>query len=102
MMGYFSNGTEGVAYEEKYCSKCLHNYQGKVVGVVDGEEVHEACPVWILHMSHNYEECNKPDSFLHTLIPIEEDGIWNQQCSMFIDRRHKERHGQTELFVVKA
>jgi len=98
-MGYFSNGTEGQSYEEQYCSKCVHNYQGDVVGKMDGQDVHVSCPVWALHMEHNYAECNKEGSFLDVLIPKEDDGIWNKQCAMFIDRRHVERHGQADLIA---
>ncbi|MCD1645219.1 hypothetical protein [Aurantimonas coralicida] len=69
-MGYFSNGTEGMMYEEDFCSKCLHG---------------DGCPVWDAHMLKNYEECNKPDSILHMLIPRTEGGLGNGQCLMFID-----------------
>lgn len=68
-MGYFSNGTEGEMYVEEYCSKCIHN---------------EACPVWGLHLMHNYEECNKDGSFLHVLIPRSKDGLRNERCAMFV------------------
>ena len=33
-MGYFSNGTEGMMYEEEYCDKCWHG----------GDN---ACAVWL-------------------------------------------------------
>jgi hypothetical protein len=71
-MGYFSNGTEGMLYEERYCSRCIH---------ADPEH---ACPIWMLHGLHNYEECNKPSSFLHVLIPRSKDKLDNEQCSMFV------------------
>jgi hypothetical protein len=71
-MGYFSNGTEGEMYVDAYCSRCIHNDQDK------------PCPIWTLHMLHNYKECNKPDSFLHRLIPRSKDCCGNEQCSMFI------------------
>lgn len=64
-MGYFSNGSEGEGYEEQWCSRCLHN---------------DGCAVWSAHQLHNYEECNKPDSILHMLIPRD-----NGQCRMFVD-----------------
>ena len=69
-MGYFSNGTEGAEYEDKYCVKCGNN-RG------------EGCPVMLLHLLYNYDECNKPDSFLHVLIPRDDKGQ-NMQCAMFI------------------
>lgn len=70
-MAYFSNGTEGDMYCAQWCDKCLHQEAG--------------CTVWLLHMLHNYEECNNKDSFLHKLIPIREDGFADE-CSMFITK----------------
>ena len=69
-MGYFSNGTSGMDYYEQYCSRCLHDKD-------------EGCPVWTAHLLHNYDECNKPESILHMLIPKEELG--NGKCRMFIE-----------------
>ena len=42
-MGYFSNGTEGQMYEERYCSRCVHR---------DDEY---GCPIWNLHFVFNGE-----------------------------------------------
>ena len=72
-MGYFSNGAEGMDYEDAYCSKCIHN-----------DAAGPYCPVWALHKQFNYEECNKPDSFLHILIPRMKDGMGNERCKMFV------------------
>lgn len=58
-MGYFSNGTEGESYYEHYCARCIH----------DDEEKGKYCPIWNLHLLHNYAECNNKDSYLHVLIP---------------------------------
>ena len=71
-MGYFSNGSEGMAYESAYCDRCIHQFDmtGKV------------CKIWELHMLKNYEECNKEESILHDLIPRAELG--NATCTMFI------------------
>lgn len=69
-MAYFSNGCEGADYQEQYCVKCVH-------------DVDSNCPVWLLHYLHNYEECNKPDSMLHALIPRSKDGLSNEKCKMF-------------------
>lgn len=66
-MGYFSNGTEGMMYEEKYCSKCIHGGN---------------CAVWDAHMLRNYDECNNDKSILHLLIP--RDGIHNERCLMYV------------------
>jgi hypothetical protein len=73
-MGYFSNGTEGESYYEEYCARCIH----------DDEDRGIYCPIWNLHLLHNYEECNKKDSFLHTLIP--RNGGCNDRCTMFVER----------------
>jgi hypothetical protein len=73
-MGYFSNGTDGQLYQEEYCERCLFdNYEKGVF-----------CPIWNLHLSHNYEECNNKGSFLHALIP--RDGVHNGRCKFFVDR----------------
>jgi len=74
-MGYFSNGCDGEAYFETWCANCLH------CGDMDGPE----CPVMHLHAVHNYEECNKKHSFLHVLIPRDENGF-NGQCKMFVPK----------------
>lgn len=73
-MGYFSNGAEGMDYQERYCWNCVHwsNDAG--------------CPVWNLHLEYNYNECNKPYSFLHSLIPQSEDHFRNLQCRMFVQQ----------------
>jgi len=75
-MGYFPNGTSGEMYEEEYCYQCV-NWRDLADGRGPG------CPVMDLHLFYNYAECNKPDSFLHQLIPRDEEGF-NLECSMFI------------------
>lgn len=72
-MGYFSNGTEEMMYREKYCDRCVH-------------DKNQDCPVLLLHLLHNYEEANKPESMLHVLIPLRDDPYdSNGQCKMFIE-----------------
>lgn len=73
-MGYFPNGMSGEYYQEQYCSRCLN----------EDAEAERWCPIWNWHLLHNYEECNKPDSWLHKLIP--RDGVHNGQCVMFVER----------------
>jgi len=75
-MGYFSNGSEGMDYQERYCSKCVH-------------DVKQNCSVWLAHLTSNYEECNKPDSILHVLIPRSKDGLTNEQCTLFLPVQNK-------------
>ena len=73
-MGYFSNGSEGDSYESAVCSNCAHQ---------NGPDGKSGCAVWLAHMLHNYDECNKEDSILHLLIPITKDGLRNEDCTMF-------------------
>ncbi len=71
-MGYFSNGTEGALYEEKYCLKCVHMH--KKYG----------CPCIGAHELWNYDECNNKDSILHKMIP--QKGIFNEKCIFFVKK----------------
>ena len=71
-MGYFSNGTEGMMYEEDFCSRCVHYGEDGV-----------SCAVLEAHHLHNYDDCNKEDSILHILIPRKELG--NDVCKMFYE-----------------
>lgn len=71
-MGYFPNGASGLDYENKYCDRCVHQKPD------DG-----GCTVWLLHLLHSYDDCNNPDSYLHTLIPRSDDKLGNEQCTMF-------------------
>lgn len=72
-MGYFSNGTEGMDYFDRYCARCVHDKD-------------ESCPIWNAHLIHNYQECNKPDSILHMLIPRTENGCGNGACLLFVEK----------------
>ena len=69
-MAYFPNGESARDYEERYCDRCVHQKPD------DG-----GCAVMLLHLLRNYEECDKPDSPLHVLIP--RNGLDNEQCRMF-------------------
>lgn len=72
-MGYFSNGTEGEAYEEQYCAKCAN-----------ANTDNGFCPIMNLHSSWNYEQHSDPlkKAALEHFIPRSEKG-WNEQCKMF-------------------
>lgn len=74
-MGYFSNGSEGMDYEERYCRRCIHY----------GPENGPGCPVWGLHLVWNSEQNRnaKIAAILDSLIPP--DGIYNGQCKMFTE-----------------
>lgn len=73
-MGYFSNGSEGMDYEAKWCARCVHDIKNN-------------CPIWLAHLIHNYKECNNKESILHMLIPRSKDGLWNEQCKMFLENK---------------
>jgi hypothetical protein len=74
-MGYFSNGTEGELYFEKYCAKCIHEQNGK------------QCPVWDMHLIRNAEGFNITEATLDMFIPRSEDRLNNEQCRMFVPRQ---------------
>jgi hypothetical protein len=73
-MGYFSNGSEGGDYEHYHCNQCVHQ---------NGPDGETPCVVWMAHLLCNYDECNKPESILHMLIPRLKDGMGNGKCKMF-------------------
>ena len=72
-MGYFSNGSEGDSYESRVCADCAHH------------DMKGGCPVWNLHLDHNYAEANNKESFLHVLIPLN-DECRNEVCAMRLPR----------------
>jgi hypothetical protein len=72
-VGYFSNGTEGNMYEEKYCNRCVNDNDGK-------------CPIMTLHLLWNYEQ-NQDEIKKYALdffIPMQQDGPFNDKCLMFL------------------
>lgn len=85
-MGYFSNGTEGMMYEEKYCSNCIH-----------GQDEENGCAVFNAHLIYNYKDCNDDNSILHILIPRDKQHN-NLKCAMFIERADADIQGQIKLF----
>lgn len=74
-MGYFANGSEGDAYEARYCIRCANQDD-------DG-----CCPVMDVHTLYNYEQLDddsRGDALslvLGTLIPRTE--CFNAECKMF-------------------
>ncbi len=72
-MGYFSNGCEGLDYQEKYCFRYRHW----------NDET--GCPVWFLHLDKNYEWCNKPERRLLDMFIPTNDKNGNEQCTMFAE-----------------
>ncbi len=39
----------------------------------------DMCPVLFVHWLDNYDDCNKPNSYLHKLIPRDKEGF-NKRC----------------------
>ncbi len=89
-MAYFSNGTEGEVYRERFCYRCLH--------CDVGEDARE-CPVWSAHWYYAYGQSSNAElsSVLTMLIPMEphtfKDGLTVNvagQCAMFIERGERD------------
>lgn len=87
-MAYFSNGTEGMDYRERYCERCEHL----------PEDQNTDCPIWSAHFFHNSDRHTNEavKSILDMLIPMEsktfKDGItcdFAAECSFF--RQKQER-----------
>jgi hypothetical protein len=80
-MGYFSNGTEGLDFEETYCRHCVNM----------PEREDRGCPVWLAHLLFAYELCNKKEDPGKVILDmlIERDGDRGQRCMMFVDKRKK-------------
>lgn len=70
-MGYFSNGTEAMIYEDQYCQHCIH---------------HGKCSIWDVHQIYNYDQKNETvKGMLSMLIPRKADGF-NGECSMYTEK----------------
>ncbi len=68
-MGYFSNGTDGMIYEDKYCGNCANQ---------------EKCHILVLHHLHNYTKNYVKRMMLDEFIPRNEKGE-NLECKMFLN-----------------
>lgn len=97
-MAYFSNGIQGMAYEEKYCCRCVHRH-GSPPDLENG-----MCAVWLAHQLYNYEGVNpkdgeQPPSVRHVLdllIPLDKkEGIWPEKCAMFYEDEHADQLGMS-------
>ena len=76
-MGYFSNGSEGMDYEERWCDRCANRRSGQRV----------ECPILSMHSLWNYDACKdkEKDWALQLFIPRTKDGLGNEQCRMFVE-----------------
>lgn len=78
-MGYFSNGSDGADYQDRYCNRCIH-------------DIKQDCPVWMLHLAFNYEQLRQQPNqqgptrqILSALIPERKDHLGNEQCKLFVE-----------------
>ena len=84
MNAYFSNGSEAMAFEEQFCSHCVHG------------QSQDGCPIFDLHFLWNYDQFpdTKTDpvekaksetiqTALNWFIPRRVDGF-PAECKMFI------------------
>lgn len=87
-MAYFSNGTEGLAYREQYCSRCEHL----------PEEEDRDCPIWTAHLFYCADSCREPKlrEVLNLLIPMKphtfKDGLtceFPAECAFFRHRTER-------------
>lgn len=67
-MAYFSNGTEGMVFDEQ-CAKCKYG--------------RECCPIALVQLNYNYDACNNPTAraILDTLVKN------NGECAMWKEFR---------------
>lgn len=79
-MAYFPNGTAGMDYMERYCMRC-QNWRANESGS-------EGCPIMDAHAFANYDQFKNDNlrAVLSILIPRAEDKIYNDQCSMFLEK----------------
>jgi len=81
-MGYFSNGSEGRFYQEKWCFQCAHWPEN-----ADDRK----CAILTMHQLYNNEQSNKNFNgklikrFLEMFIPRDKNGD-NEKCLMFVQR----------------
>jgi hypothetical protein len=79
-MGYFSNATEGMSFDEKYCAHCLNMPKRE----------DRDCPVRSAHLLFAYEECGSTSNAKKILDMLIVPGPKGQRCAMFIDKREKQ------------
>jgi hypothetical protein len=82
-MAYFSNGTEGDMYQEKYCENCDH-------WKLDEDTETWGCPVMDLHYEHNRSKDETIKTILEILIPTNEETTFAEPCKMMVEKKKKE------------
>ena len=71
-MAYFPNGTSFMDWSSWNCDRCIHALKED-----------DYCRIMELHDELNYQADDKEQEFLNLLIPMDEEGLFPQQCSMF-------------------
>ena len=84
MMGYFSNGTEGMMYQEAYCNRCVHDRN-------------DDCPIWSLHLLWNAEQHDDKGKKMALDMFIPQKGIENGQCVMFRPKQTRQKSRQIRI-----
>lgn len=74
-MGYFSNGTEGIMYQEAYCFHCAH--------FPHENESEPYCAVWTAHLIFDLLEPHT-EKILDLFIPRNKDRCSNDKCTLFV------------------
>lgn len=89
-MAYFSNGTEGMDFENNVCGNCRHG---------ESEDESHVCPVMHIHAMFNYEQWGnaKLNQVLEMLVPRDTDGF-SRKCEMFLIKDNPDVKGQMLIF----
>ena len=84
-MGYVSNGTEGMMFEEQFCMRCVHMGMGTID---ERGYIEDYCPVWSLHQFWNRDQDKDPvkkAALDHFIVPDDSgESDIGQKCVMFI------------------
>lgn len=76
-MGYFSNGTEGQMYEERYCSRCTHGQDRDPCTIMNAHFVAASFSGWA-------DDASPMRMVLDMLIPMDEEH-YNKRCTMMME-----------------
>lgn len=89
-MAYFSNGSEGIDWELRWCSQCV-NYR-PVKELDDGTC---NCPILEVHFLWNGDDDKR--ELLDHLIPMKPGGAFADKCSMFLEGDFKTVEERTNM-----
>lgn len=77
MAAYFSNGTEGQMYEERYCSRCTHGRNEDSCAIMNAHFLAAGEDGWA-------DDASPIRMVLDQLIPLD-DEHYNQRCTMMME-----------------